>query len=101
MDVGKSAEEEKVMLDYELAELYGVETKYLKRKVRRNAERFPEDFMFELTKSECDNLRSQIDSSSWGGTRYAPCWSRFVYKAKIKNWNCSSRFSKPRCHTRV
>jgi len=64
--------EEKVMLDYELAELYGVETKYLKRQVRRNAERFPEDFMFELTKSEFDNLRSQIGTSSWGGTRYAP-----------------------------
>jgi len=64
--------EEKVMLDYELAELYGVETKYLKRQVRRNIERFPEDFMFEMTKVEFDDLRSQIGTSRWGGTRYAP-----------------------------
>jgi len=66
--------EEKVMLDYELAELYGVETKYLKRQVRRNIDRFPEDFMFELTKSEFDDLRSQIGitKSDKKGLRYAP-----------------------------
>ena len=63
---------EQVMLDSDLAELYGVETKYLKRQVRRNIERFPEDFMFELSKKEFENLRSQIDTSSWGGTRYMP-----------------------------
>ena len=63
---------EQVMLDSDLAELYGVETKYLKRQVRRNIERFPEDFMFELNKKELENLRSQIGTSSWGGTRYMP-----------------------------
>ena len=64
--------EEKVMLDRDLAELYGVETKQLKRAVRRNEKRFPVDFMFELTREEFDHLRSQIDTSSWGGTRYVP-----------------------------
>lgn len=60
------------MLDRDLAELYGVETKQLKRQVRRNRARFPDDFMFELTIEELQNLRSQIDTSSWGGTRYIP-----------------------------
>lgn len=64
--------EEKVMLDMDLAELYGVETKQLKRAVRRNIERFPEDFMFELTNEEFENLRGQIGTSNWGGVRYAP-----------------------------
>ena len=50
----------KVMLDRDLAELYGVETKALKQAVRRNIDRFPPDFMFELTKEEFKNLRSQI-----------------------------------------
>lgn len=63
---------QKVMLDSDLAELYKVETKQLKRQVRRNIERFPEDFMFELDKEEFDNLRSQSGTSNWGGTRYAP-----------------------------
>ena len=63
---------QKVMLDRDLAELYGVETKVLKQAVNRNIARFPEDFMFELTKIELDNLRSQFVTSSWGGTRYAP-----------------------------
>jgi hypothetical protein len=62
----------KVMLDRDLAHLYGVETKVLKRNVRRNIDRFPKDFMFELTKDEFEILRCQIDTSSWGGTRYAP-----------------------------
>ncbi len=61
-----------VMLDRDLADLYEVETKQLKRQVRRNIERFPKDFMFELTKEEFELLRSQIDTSSWGGTRYMP-----------------------------
>lgn len=61
-----------VMLDNDLAELYGVETKYLKRQVRRNSERFPEDFMFELTKEEYEILRCQFGTSSWGGIRYLP-----------------------------
>ena len=67
--------EQKVMVDRDLAELYGVETKYLKRQVKRNADRFPEDFMFELTKEEFTNWRSQFvtsNSSDKMGLRYAP-----------------------------
>lgn len=60
----------KVMIDSDLANLYGVETKRLKESVRRNLERFPEDFMFILTNEEVRILRSQIASSSWGGSRY-------------------------------
>ncbi len=56
---------QKIMLDQDLAELYGVETKHLKRQVRRNKTRFPIDFMFELTMEELQNLRSQIGTSSW------------------------------------
>jgi len=63
---------QKVMLDKDLADLYGVETKQLKRAVRRNIDRFPKDFMFRLTKSEFDDLRSHFGTSSWGGTRYLP-----------------------------
>jgi len=62
----------KVMIDRDLAELYGVETKVLKQAVRRKVDRFPADFMFELTRNEFNNLRSQIVTSSWGGTRYLP-----------------------------
>ena len=62
----------KVMLDYDLAALYETETKNLKRQVNRNIERFPEDFMFQLTKEEFDNLRCQVGTSSYGGTRYLP-----------------------------
>jgi ORF6N domain len=62
----------KVMLDKDLSELYGVETKQLKRAVRRNIHRFPSDFMFEPTKDEYDSLRYQFGTSSWGGTRYLP-----------------------------
>ena len=64
--------DKKVMLDFDLAELYAVETKQLKRQVKRNPERFPKDFMFELTIKEFENLRSQIGTSSWGGSRYLP-----------------------------
>ena len=63
---------EKVMLDQDLAEMYGAETKQLKRQVKRNKDRFPKDFMFELTKKEYENLGSQIGTSRWGGTRYMP-----------------------------
>ena len=63
---------EKVMADFDLAMLYGVETAQLKRAVRRNLERFPSDFMFELTREELENLRCQIGISSWGGVRYLP-----------------------------
>lgn len=62
----------KAMLDKDLAEMYGVETKRLKEAVRRNISRFPEDFMFELSESEFFNLRSQFATSSWGGARYTP-----------------------------
>ena len=62
----------KVMLDKDLAEMYGVETKVLKQSVKRNVERFPKDFMFTLTRKEFYNLRSQFVTSSWGGTRYLP-----------------------------
>ena len=63
---------QKVMLDMDLAELYGVETKQLKRAVRRNEKRFPMDFMFELSQKEFENLRSNFGTSRWGGIRYAP-----------------------------
>ena len=64
--------DEKVMIDRDLAELYSVETKQLKRAVRRNLDRFPADFMFELTREEYNSLRSHFGTSSWGGTRYLP-----------------------------
>ena len=63
----------KVMSDSDLASLYGVETKALTRAVKRNAERFPEDFMFQLSRAEFDDLRRHFGaSSSWGGRRYPP-----------------------------
>lgn len=63
--------DKKVMLDANLASLYGVETKVLVQAVKRNLERFPEDFMFQLTQEEFANLRSQsVTSSDWGGRRY-------------------------------
>lgn len=82
---------QRVMLDFDLAELYQVETRTLKQAVRRNIERFPEDFMFEITETEYNylknsqtsqivisnereyaDLRTQIATSSWGGRRYLP-----------------------------
>lgn len=63
---------QRVMLDLHLAELYEVETRTLKQAVKRNINRFPSDFMFELTDNELRNLRSQIVISSWGGARYKP-----------------------------
>jgi hypothetical protein len=62
----------KVMLDRDLAFLYGVETKQLKRAINRNIERFPLDFMFKLNQKELKNLRCQFGTSSWGGQRYLP-----------------------------
>lgn len=62
----------RVMLDFDLAELYQVETKNLKRAVKRNIERFPDDFMFELTANEWEILRCNFGTSKWGGTRYMP-----------------------------
>ena len=61
---------QKVILDRDLAELYGVETKVLNQAGKRNIERFPEDFMFVLAIEEFTNLRSQIVTSRWGGIRY-------------------------------
>jgi hypothetical protein len=65
---------EKVILDKDLAELYGVETKRLNEQVQRNLERFPDDFMFQLTAQEAESLRSQIATSNKvrGGRRYRP-----------------------------
>ncbi len=63
---------QKVMLSPHLAQLYGVETRVLIQAVKRNLERFPEDFMFQLTDAEFDNLTSQFVMSSWGGHRRAP-----------------------------
>ncbi len=65
---------QKVMLDFELAELYEVETRYLNKAVKRNIERFPSDFMFQLTKHEWEDLSLmfQFGTSSWGGTRKLP-----------------------------
>ena len=66
----------RVMLDFDLAALYGTDTSQLKRAVRRNSERFPDDFMFELTKNELNSLenslRCQTGISNRGGTRYMP-----------------------------
>ncbi len=61
----------KVMLSTDLAELYGVEPRVLVQAVKRNIERFPEDFMFQLNDQEFENLKSQIVTSSWGGLRRA------------------------------
>ena len=63
---------QKVMLDSDLARLYQVETKVLNQAVKRNAKRFPPDFMFQLSLKEFTDLKSQIVTSSWGGTRKLP-----------------------------
>ena len=62
----------KVMLDFDLATLYDLETKRLKEKVRRNIKRFPSDFMFELNSEEFGSLRTQFATSKRGGHRYSP-----------------------------
>lgn len=64
--------EQKVMLDSDLALLYGIDTKRINEQVKRNIDRFPEDFMFQLTEYEFQNLKSQIATSSWGGRRTLP-----------------------------
>ncbi|MFH7016199.1 ORF6N domain-containing protein [Flavobacterium sp. FlaQc-47] len=63
---------QKVMLDFDLAALYEVETRRLNEQVKRNISRFPSDFMFQLTEIELENLMSQIATSSWGGIRKLP-----------------------------
>lgn len=62
----------RVMLDFELAEMYNVETRVLNQSVKRNIKRFPPDFMFQLTNLEFENLISQFVTSSWGGIRKLP-----------------------------
>jgi len=62
----------KVMLDRDLSEMYGVETRRLNEQIKRNMKRFPEDFMFQLTAEEFENLKSQFATSRWGGTRKSP-----------------------------
>src|SRR5262245_36116287 len=62
----------RVMLDRDLATLYRVRTKVLVQAAKRNIDRFPSDFMFQLAAVEIENLRSQIVTSSWGGLRYKP-----------------------------
>ncbi len=64
--------DQKVMLDEDLAELYGIETKRLNEQVARNTDRFPKDFMFRLTEEEFAILKSQNATSSWGGRRSLP-----------------------------
>ncbi len=63
---------QKIIFDFDLAALYNVETKQLKRAVRRNIKRFPVDFMFEISSEEFESLRSQVGTSNRGGTRYLP-----------------------------
>lgn len=63
---------EKILLDRDLAQLYDVEVKVLNQSVRRNIERFPSDFMFQLSRKEFLNLKSQFVTSSWGGVRKLP-----------------------------
>lgn len=63
---------QRVLLDSDLAELYGVSTKRLNEQVRRNRDRFPADFIFELDANEWANLKSQFATSSWGGRRSLP-----------------------------
>ena len=63
---------QKVMLDRDLAEMYGVEVRVLTQAVKRNSTRFPEDFMFQINRDEFQNLKSQIVISSWGGSRTLP-----------------------------
>jgi phage regulator Rha-like protein len=61
-----------VMLDFDIAELYSVETRVLNQAVKRNKDRFPKDFMFQLNEKEFDNLKSQFVMTSWGGRRTLP-----------------------------
>ncbi|MBL0340876.1 MAG: ORF6N domain-containing protein [Bacteroidetes bacterium] len=63
---------QKVLLDEDLAAMYGVATRALNQAVKRNADRFPEDFMFQLSEEEYSNLKSQLVTSSWGGRRKPP-----------------------------
>ena len=70
---------QKVMLDFELAEIYGYTTTRFNEQVRNNAEKFDDDFMFRLTKSEFENLISKKSTSSWGDRRKTLCFYRAGY----------------------
>lgn len=63
---------QKVMLDFDLAEIYGYETKRFNEQIKNNIDKFDEDFRFQLSEAEFENLRSKFSTSSWGGTRYLP-----------------------------
>ena len=73
---------QKVMLDVNIAELYQVETKALKRAVKRNRDRFPNDFCFELTKEEVQHLRYYLGTSRWGGIGFRVKESAAQYKVE-------------------
>ncbi|NQV04591.1 MAG: ORF6N domain-containing protein [Candidatus Omnitrophica bacterium] len=83
----------KVMLDKELAILYGVKTKNLNKAVSRNLDRFPDDFMFQLTKKEFKNLKFHFGTSSWGGTRKMPRvfteHGILMLSSVIRNWQAT------------
>jgi hypothetical protein len=85
---------QKVMLDRDLAVLYEVETKILNKAVRRNIERFPSDFMFQLTKDEFDNLKFQFGTSSWGGTRKLPLLKIGQFQGQTPFYSFSGNTSK-------
>ena len=98
----------KVMLDYELAKLYEVETKYLKRSVRNNLNRFPSDFMFKLSTEEWAVLRCKFSTSSWGGQRYPPyaftehvimCSKKAVTLVRKTTMECFRLLTAPRSST--
>ncbi len=74
-----------VMLDSDLADIYGYEVKRLNEQVKRNINRFPEDFMFQLTKEEFENLKSQFVTSSWGGSRRGsnPFYGEWAWQERI------------------
>ena len=77
---------QQVMLDYDLAEIYGYEVKRLNEQVKRNKNRFPEDFMFQLEESELDILKSQNATSSWGGK------GSYLMPSLNKEYTCLQQF---------
>jgi hypothetical protein len=94
---------QKVLLDRDLAELYGIETKTLKQAVKRNIERFPEDFAFVLDREEVAILRSQFVTSSsdgWGGTRYMKHWMHCWLRRRRKATRSVFMSAKKRASTR-
>ena len=93
-----------VILDRDLAELYEVETKTLKRKVRRNSKKFPSDFMFELTNQEFRNLRSQFRMSGWEGVRRPPMAfteQGIIMLLRVLDYDRDSPFNTTHKHTPI